>query len=1407
MEALSPTRARWLRVLRVAQLAVLVGILAAILGERARPWVRDQAVSAIDDALGGKLTIAELDSVSLFGLRARGVRLRDQHGELVASVERVYAVVEPFALLGGTVRVQEIVLYDAYVDLGEPAEQRGGLLGLLASMPEPEADEEAEDEGDALALRFERITLHRARSRAWVDGAEYWARRVEAVARVHVGQQVAVDLARFGTELERDGKPLARVAHAKGRYDPSLDASPTAVVTRLRLGPERGAEPRTLRTWVDAREVTRDTFARAGLEVQELGAPFDVQATAVGTTERVHAEVGVQTPGAKLELSAHAGHDGSLEAYAHASAEALSQVPAVQALVTGLRGKLDLELRASRSAAGAYSGRTALQLDDAAYETAGLRALQLDARAQGHGVEPPAVELELHASELAAGRAQLHQVRLAVRGDQKGYAARGTLDTGRVEARARPDGDDCWEASGALDVPIDGDVLAARLERLRVQPERRLAALRALTLAYRDAHARIDGRLLERERVALQVRVHVPKLSSVTSPFVDTPVKGAADLTLDAQGPLQKPHVKLAAGYRTDELAGARRVALRLDVDADLPARKIVAQTRVRADGIDVELDANAELPRGALDAAHLERARAELELRIGRLALHQLSQWPELQLVPSRAVISGTARAEGTLESFELVTDLAAQAQFARDEAPIVAKLHGGLGKDGVKLALEAEDRRGPLVRSEVSFDLGSRRPSLDLASMQRVLMQRTWKVALWLGARRSDELPLTRALAVPEGLWPARVSASVELAHEPGQEPRGKAQAHAAWDPPGKSSLAPRCGTALRPKLAFSAKMQEGRLSTELRAGSEDRTTLVASSKSHAPMDEWLRVKPMQVRPVQIYATLDQLRLAQIPVVCEQASGMVSGKATLERGLTRAVTLDLDLTGQQLRFADSPPVEVRVAARAKDQRIVGSATFRAAGGTAEAAAELPLDRGGYVPSLAMNEPAQASLRLQKMPGSALIGAVPGMRSSHGTLQGSLSMKGTLAAPKVDGRLAMHDLTLTLGELGQRFERMNGQLVLHDRTLTLERISFHDLDGRATASGRMHWRSFEPVSFKGDFDLEATDLPIRRSGVMAARLDGKVGVKVDASPKRIDVYGSLRKGRIELTTNDVAAVQSLDPNPEIAFTDEPEETPAVEAKTATEVRIRIDAREPFWVRREDFSALVTARLTIAAIPDPPSITGTIGVQRGVVELLGQMFDIERGTIRFTGGSEVEPELDLVASRRAPGGNGEKVTISAKGSVHEPELSFEIDGKAVTAGEALAAALGTRTAPTGDQRVQDQMGSIATGIAGSVLTLGARRELGEWVPVLGFEQGGGETRIRAGVEADRLIPKFLRKVVVDAYVEGIVSSREQTDEGQVTQEAATGAAVLLELRFPHSLLSEAQYGPGPRWSLDLSWEP
>jgi hypothetical protein len=93
--------------------------------------------------------------------------------------------------------------------------------------------------------------------------------------------------------------------------------------------------------------------------------------------------------------------------------------------------------------------------------------------------------------------------------------------------------------------------------------------------------------------------------------------------------------------------------------------------------------------------------------------------------------------------------------------------------------------------------------------------------------------------------------------------------------------------------------------------------------------------------------------------------------------------------------------------------------------------------------------------------------------------------------------------------------------------------------------------------------------------------------------------------------------------------------------------------------------------------------------------------------------------------------------------------------------------------------------------------------------VLSFEQDQDQTQLSAGIEADRIIPKFMRGFVRGAYVEGIVSSKSGESEEEAAQVSSNGASggVLLELLLPRDLVWAGQYGPGPRWSIDLDWRP
>jgi hypothetical protein len=109
------------------------------------------------------------------------------------------------------------------------------------------------------------------------------------------------------------------------------------------------------------------------------------------------------------------------------------------------------------------------------------------------------------------------------------------------------------------------------------------------------------------------------------------------------------------------------------------------------------------------------------------------------------------------------------------------------------------------------------------------------------------------------------------------------------------------------------------------------------------------------------------------------------------------------------------------------------------------------------------------------------------------------------------------------------------------------------------------------------------------------------------------------------------------------------------------------------------------------------------------------------------------------------------------------------------------------------------------GMTTGLLSLGARREFGDFIPMLSVEQNTDETRVRAGFEADKLIPKFARGFVKGAYVEGVVSSGDPNARGEGGGNAEGG--VLLELMLPSDVVWAGQYGPGQTWSVDLDWRP
>jgi hypothetical protein len=481
-----------------------------------------------------------------------------------------------------------------------------------------------------------------------------------------------------------------------------------------------------------------------------------------------------------------------------------------------------------------------------------------------------------------------------------------------------------------------------------------------------------------------------------------------------------------------------------------------------------------------------------------------------------------------------------------------------------------------------------------------------------------------------------------------------------------------------------------------------------------------------------------------------------------------------------------------------------------------------LPIDVHASQPDAMMRrkDPIEIDLRLQRMPMATLLAPVSAVKRVSGSTTGQLHLRGTTEKPVLKGELALDDVSLTIPRAGQRFSHLHLKASLEGSTLRLSEGRVKDLDGSATVAALIQLETLDV--WHAELNLNARNFPLRNSGVIMGRADLNAKAKANLTRERTKVEIELTNVAIDLNADTSGSVQSLSPHPEFSFVDqgpadlraklqdqEPAEPdPESQKNDRLPAEIRVVSRDGVWVRRDDFAVEMQTDITATiAAKQTPRLQGEIKLLRGYINLFGQNFDIKSGRVVLAGGQTIDPQLDITAQHDTPGGS--RVLVKVTGFARAPRLEFEVDGKAATARDALVAITGGGRGNAGKGSPEDQIANAAIGMTTGLLTLGARREFGDWVPMLAIEQSG----VRVGVEADKFIPKFLEGFVRGAYVEGIMTTQSNSSaqgsqsSSSGTATTASGTGVLLELMLPKHFVWAGQYGPGQAWSIDLDWRP
>ncbi len=909
---------------------------------------------------------------------------------------------------------------------------------------------------------------------------------------------------------------------------------------------------------------------------------------------------------------------------------------------------------------------------------------------------------------------------------------------------------------------------------------------------------------------------------------LEEPVTGTATLAGRLAGTPAVPRLELRLTGKHVTVGERPAVDLQAEIHFDAGGGELDGDLQLQASGTEVTpnpVDARAHLAHrfegGAGWQQRLDAGEVAAEVELGRVDSDFVAAWLDEEL-PVSGYLRGRLAASGPLQDPRLEARLkVAASAFSRD---LEAEIDLDYARNSAAVTAEVEDQRGRWIDLDAALELGATEPaSLEerIEDLRRAADAGRWHVHVTL---RERDLADFAALPGLEGrtLPPAAVAAQLRLDHRPGGEPHGRLTVDARQTR--SYAVYGNCegsGTRLR----LRSELADGRLRAELSADGRGRQLLESRAEAAVALRPGLTGSAPELGPVHARLHATDLRLESLPFLCTIAQGTVSASAAIDDPLGPQPRAQARVTARGFSLGATETVDVDLSTRANGSELVARGSVGADAQRSTLDFRVPISwRDGHL-AMERAAPVSAEVVLRDLPLAPFLDPRGEVSYVSGTLDGSARATGSIQDPQLDGQIALHNVAFTATDLAQPLRDVKGTVRFADHQILLEGFEAHDKRGvfrlNATASYS------DPSNVAVDAHVEAERFPLRQLGQVVATADVDAKVRTTITPDQTRVEINLRAVDLWIENAKLRRGIALERHPEfvvdgVPASSEPEpaasgsgpEAPSDGASTTpptmpVRTTILLRADRVVWIKRSDFAAKLAADLTAEVAGEQMRIRGRVDIDRGYLQLFGKVFDIDReGYLEFTGAATPDPVVSITAvhqNRRS----GQDVTVTITGRGSAPELAFRVNDERVTAGQAFQAIYGARGANEDPADAGDQARAFVGGLTAGLLATTARKEFGSAAPILMIEPGerSSEGRVRAGMEFDSLVPKFLRNVVTGVYFEGILANESHGSERTIERsDARVEAGALLEMYFPDRFFAAGQYGPGATWSIDLGWQ-
>ncbi len=463
---------------------------------------------------------------------------------------------------------------------------------------------------------------------------------------------------------------------------------------------------------------------------------------------------------------------------------------------------------------------------------------------------------------------------------------------------------------------------------------------------------------------------------------------------------------------------------------------------------------------------------------------------------------------------------------------------------------------------------------------------------------------------------------------------------------------------------------------------------------------------------------------------------------------------------------------------------------------------------------------PLDVQLDAERFDLQGLSGATQELRTVAGLFSASAKVRGTVADPRVSGRLEWTGGLVAITGLGEYKDihlAVNGD----DQKLILDELTAKSGNGTARVTADA---AHAPGGYHFSLRADVSRFPVYQEGQPLAQLSVSTTMTGNAAPfdTRADV--EIHNARIELSDAKRKDLQTLASPADVVLVDggqplnraqaerlraliasrpQPKGAPAAaKAPVApsagdlvSAVRITVNAPRKIWVTGKD------AYLEIGLSPgfrvsmtDRTRVVGEVVVKRGRIDIFGRRFDLKAdSTLQWSGPTD-RPELDMTAQYQ---NQAENITVilTAKGPIDHLKIAVTSSNRPELTESQLYTLIITGHLQLGGGTSGSAPTAEAASFLGGVLAAKLQKTLAKKLPldVLTLDAGGGEGLTGTQLEAGRYVAEKL-------YV-GYVG-RVGADPNLYQNRNAVHVEYQLSPRWG----VDGEYGDVGTGSLDLTWK-